>query len=292
MATDTDTLERRDPWLKFFPVDWQADEALQMCSLAARGLWLELILLMHKAQPYGHLIINGRTPTIDELIRRLRPKSKKEFLDAFAELKANNVCSVTGEGVMFSRRMARRSGRVSASRENGQRGGRPRNPRDNLDGNLEHNLDRNLDANLQPNLEKTPRGERLEARSQRRERPPGGKHPIFVGQRLTVFEWFLEHAERILGSKHFYEFGLDEWFYELDALAVKANLVIPKRDTAAWLEAQLVETARKRGLPIAGRTSVDDADSSPHAWHCGRCGEVHEGTREQANRKQCLRKPA
>lgn len=38
-----------DPWLKFYPTDWRSDPALKMCSLAARGLWIEMIALMHEA---------------------------------------------------------------------------------------------------------------------------------------------------------------------------------------------------------------------------------------------------
>jgi hypothetical protein len=48
------------------------------------------------------------------------------------------------------------------------------------------------------------------------------------------------------------DFNLDEWFYDLDAKAARLNLVIPKRDQGAWLQAQLVEEAARRGLNIAG----------------------------------------
>ncbi len=38
-----------------------------MCSIAARGLWLEMLLLMARATPYGHLLVNGASPTDNQL---------------------------------------------------------------------------------------------------------------------------------------------------------------------------------------------------------------------------------
>src|SRR5438046_6777164 len=47
------------PWMKFFPTDWRSDPALRMCSIGARGLWMEMLCLMHEAEPYGFLHVNG-----------------------------------------------------------------------------------------------------------------------------------------------------------------------------------------------------------------------------------------
>lgn len=273
--------ERREPWLKFFHADWQSDESVQMCSLAARGLWFELILFMHKSESYGHLFINGRPPTMDELIRAVRPKSRREFLDAMAELEQHHVYSKTTEGVIFCRRMVRRRARVEASRENGSLGGRPTKPNSNLDGNLDPNLTRNL--------EKTPRSQKLEARSQKQKRG-GSPRPIFTGQRFVVFEWFLEKAERVLGQ-YFEDFDIHSWFYDVDTAAVKSAQVIPDHDSGRWLIAQLTTEAKRRGLPIAGEKSPDDPYANlTSAWECRECGQVHEGTREQARAKRCLGK--
>ena len=46
-----------NPWMKFYTADWRSDPALRMCSMAARGLWVEMICLMHEATPYGQLLI-------------------------------------------------------------------------------------------------------------------------------------------------------------------------------------------------------------------------------------------
>jgi hypothetical protein len=55
------------PWMKFYPQDWRADEKLRLCSLAARGLWMEMLALMHRSERYGQLLINGHVPTDAQL---------------------------------------------------------------------------------------------------------------------------------------------------------------------------------------------------------------------------------
>lgn len=77
--------------------------------------------------------------------------------------------------------------------------------------------------------------------------------------------------------------------YAVDAQAVRDNLVIPARDNGAWLAVQLVREATKRGLPIAGATTDPDHYAAfPRAWPCAKCGRVHEGTRDQERRRECL----
>ena len=46
-------------WSKFWWQDWQADHALRSCSLAARGLWMEVLCIASAGTPRGHLTINS-----------------------------------------------------------------------------------------------------------------------------------------------------------------------------------------------------------------------------------------
>lgn len=75
------------------------------------------------------------------------------------------------------------------------------------------------------------------------------KRPIFSGQKLTVFEWQLDDCRQTLGQ-FTDDFDLHEWFFSLDKLAYDSNLVIPKKDGGAWLQAQLIAEAQRRGLPL------------------------------------------
>lgn len=110
--------------MKFYVSDWRADPELRACSLAARGLWLELIAIMHNAEPYGHLLIGGQKPSTST-IASLAGATSQAVVAALAELRKNGVSSVTDGGVIYSRRMVRDHAKALADKENGKRGGNP-----------------------------------------------------------------------------------------------------------------------------------------------------------------------
>jgi hypothetical protein len=117
--------EKRYPWLKFYPTDWQADERLGLCSLAARGLLAELMCVMHRAEPYGHLLVNGKQPSDPMLARLVRASSRGELRRLRAELIDNGVLSVLDDGTIYSRRMVRDAARSRVGQQTGRMGGNP-----------------------------------------------------------------------------------------------------------------------------------------------------------------------
>lgn len=44
---------------EFYPSDWLSDTKLNLCSYSTKGVWIDLLCYMHKADPYGYLIVNG-----------------------------------------------------------------------------------------------------------------------------------------------------------------------------------------------------------------------------------------
>lgn len=113
-----------NPWIKWYPTDWRADPRLRMCSLAARGLWIELIGYMHEGEPYGFLTINGEPPTGEDIAALVgRPLS--EVRKAMKELSDRQVYSMSGDKI-FSRRMVRDKAKADQDRKNGKGGGNPK----------------------------------------------------------------------------------------------------------------------------------------------------------------------
>lgn len=113
-----------DPWLKFYPTDWRSDPKLRMCGLSARGLWIELISIMHEASPYGHLLVSGLAPT-DTQLAVLVGASSDQIPGLVGELESAGVFSRTREGVIYSRRMTRAAKKSAIARKNGKNGGNP-----------------------------------------------------------------------------------------------------------------------------------------------------------------------
>jgi hypothetical protein len=109
------------PWLKFYPTDWRADPALRMCSLAARGLWMEMLCIMHEATPYGSLRVNGRAVTD----RQLAALAGGDVDGLLAELEDAGVFSREDDGTIFSRRMQRDAEKAAKDKANGKGGGNP-----------------------------------------------------------------------------------------------------------------------------------------------------------------------
>ena len=111
------------PAFQFYPADWRKDAALQSCSMAAQGLWINLLCVMHECEPYGHMAVNGR-PMKPEQIGRLVGMAPKDCDRLLLELYEAGVSSVS-EGFIFSRRMVRDERLRNVRAEAGRLGGNP-----------------------------------------------------------------------------------------------------------------------------------------------------------------------
>jgi hypothetical protein len=119
----TDRSAKR-PSFQWYPGDAQRDTALRACSLEARGLWREMMDLMHDGEPYGHLTAGGVVISPAEL-SRIVGVSAKRCVSLLGDLESRGVFSRTPEGVIFSRRMVRDE-RIRATRAaSGRLGGNP-----------------------------------------------------------------------------------------------------------------------------------------------------------------------
>jgi len=112
------------PSFQFYPGDWQRDTALRSCSISARGLWMEMLCLMHDGYPRGYLRV-GQKVIHGASLMLATQCDPDVFPSAFRELEEAGVFSRDDDGAIFSRRMVRdediRNKRVAA----GKKGGNP-----------------------------------------------------------------------------------------------------------------------------------------------------------------------
>lgn len=106
------------PWLKFWPSDWRNDIPLRCCSLAARGLWIDMLCLMHDSDPYGTLPDENR-------LAKLIGSELAEIAPLMKELELEKVFSRDENGRIFSRRMQRDQQIRRQKSEAGKLGGNP-----------------------------------------------------------------------------------------------------------------------------------------------------------------------
>jgi hypothetical protein len=119
------TALQKQPWMKFYLADWRADPRLKSCSLAARGLWIEMLCVMHEATPRGSLLVNGN-PIPAKQLAGLVGASVKEVAGLLEELETAGVFSRDEDSVIYSRRMRRDDEKAEKAREFGSQGGNPR----------------------------------------------------------------------------------------------------------------------------------------------------------------------
>lgn len=112
------------PAFQFYPSDWRKDPALSACSMAARGLWIELMCIAHESDNYGHLEINGKAMTAPQLARMVG-ESPTVVSKLVLELDGAGVFSRTQEGVIYSRRMVSDERIRNVRAEAGRLGGNP-----------------------------------------------------------------------------------------------------------------------------------------------------------------------
>jgi len=94
------------PSLQFYVKDWLSDPGLHACSLAARGLWIDVICIMFTACRRGELTVNGKTVDAVTLAKIVgRPES--EITPLLLELRENGVYSFLPSGTLYCRRMVR-----------------------------------------------------------------------------------------------------------------------------------------------------------------------------------------
>lgn len=113
-----------DPWMKFYPTDWRSDAALRLCSRAARGTWIDMLSIMHEAEPRGDLRV-GQVALTPATLAKLLCERVEDVEADLAELEANGVFSRRKSGCIYSRRMEREEKKRRILRENGKKGGNP-----------------------------------------------------------------------------------------------------------------------------------------------------------------------
>ncbi|TXH53366.1 MAG: hypothetical protein E6Q97_13385 [Desulfurellales bacterium] len=139
-------------WLKFNPKDWQSDVRLKSCSLAARGLWIEMIAIMHESPRYGHLVV-GEQILDAALLSALVGATTREVSELLGHLEKAGVFTKSSDGAIYSRRMVREYQRSNVNRKNVKKRWKADNvhPPDLIEENEVRNTNRNTRKRVKGN---------------------------------------------------------------------------------------------------------------------------------------------
>lgn len=116
-------MKDKRPALQFYIGDWKKDPELRACSLAARGLWIDMLCLMYESPRRGYLIIKDKPPSVPSLAR-IVGADVADVERLLKELDDMGVYSIE-DGAIYCRRMVRDAKRSETYRQNGVKGGNP-----------------------------------------------------------------------------------------------------------------------------------------------------------------------
>lgn len=132
------------PHIQFYTGDWLKEPRLKFVSLAAQGLWINLLCHMNESHVRGVLVNHKGTPYTRAEIAVLLGKNLVELGPLFDELEHQEVYSIDANGAIYCRRLVRDEEFRKQKEENGKKGGRPKSgdsqpppPGNNQDHNQE-----------------------------------------------------------------------------------------------------------------------------------------------------------
>jgi len=114
------------PAMQFYPADWRKDLAVQSLDYFERGVWFEILCLMHESSERGVLLLNGQAMP-DEVIARLLGLDIQTFNQTASKLLTYGVAKRRdSDNAIFSKRMVADEKLCQVRREAGKKGGNPR----------------------------------------------------------------------------------------------------------------------------------------------------------------------
>ena len=113
------------PSMQFYPADWRKDPGVQALSYHDRGVWFEILCLMHESEQRGKLILNGN-PMPEDALARLLGLDNQTLNQTLTTILTYGVATREPEsGVLICRRMVRDEGIRKIRQDAGKMGGNP-----------------------------------------------------------------------------------------------------------------------------------------------------------------------
>ena len=116
---------RKLPALQWYPGDWRKDIAVQSLSFHDRGVWFEILNLMHESERRGLLLLNGIAMSEDALARILGLDKQTLTLTITTLLTTGVASRDEDTGALMNRRMVRDENLRTVRAEAGKKGGNP-----------------------------------------------------------------------------------------------------------------------------------------------------------------------
>jgi len=115
----------RLPAFQFYPADWRKDPGVQSLDFETRGIWWEIICLLHESDERGVLLLNGQ-PMPETALCRLLGLDNQKLTTALTTLLSYGVAKRReSDGAIYSKRMVADEKLRQIRKEAGAKGGNP-----------------------------------------------------------------------------------------------------------------------------------------------------------------------
>ncbi len=113
------------PALQFYGGDWHKDPGIKALGYFDRGVWFEMLLMMHESEERGVLLLNG-LPMSDEALQQALKLDNQIFKDTLTKLLTYGVARRReSDGAIYSKRMVEDEKLRKIRKEAGKMGGNP-----------------------------------------------------------------------------------------------------------------------------------------------------------------------
>lgn len=110
------------PYIAFYPSDWQNEPGLRIGGHELKGVWIDILCLMHWCEERGVLATAGRAWS-DEEIARAVGGDQNRTLQCLQQLVALGIANRTQSGALMCRRMVADESKRRKCSEAGKSGG-------------------------------------------------------------------------------------------------------------------------------------------------------------------------
>src|SRR5688572_30823291 len=121
------------PAFQFYPADWRKDPGIQSLDYFDRGVWHEILCILHESPERGYLLMPDKSPMPDTILARILGLAVPKLQNSLKRIAFAGVSSRSEKGVLLNRRMVRdeelrevRSECGKLGADHGKKGGRPK----------------------------------------------------------------------------------------------------------------------------------------------------------------------
>lgn len=113
------------PAFQFYPTDWLKDLSVQSLSFEQKGVWIDLLCIMHLSEERGKLIANS-LPIPCRILARMIGIDVRKLQNILHVLVKQKVAYIDANGVIYNKRMVKDEALMNIRREAGSKGGNPK----------------------------------------------------------------------------------------------------------------------------------------------------------------------